>query len=202
MLAYLYCAAYTRMTMNESSLPCEQRHITFNDDGQRVQLPRPELPAPHYICMYRLLPTTPPSPSRHYYLRLINGINLPTPKEWIAWLAKLHMYAHNLCPRLLHNWIQRHQKEMNPGCQVQDQLSTSEPTVPYIIGRDWNLRKLPGRQWESNPQPSEQLRPMTIKTSASTKTATTALFVWLWMKLLDKASNFGLMITLTTLTIN
>ena len=34
MLAYLYCAAYTRMTMNESSPPCEQRHITFNDDEQ------------------------------------------------------------------------------------------------------------------------------------------------------------------------
>ena len=29
MLAYLYCAAYTRMTMNESSPPCEQRRITF-----------------------------------------------------------------------------------------------------------------------------------------------------------------------------
>ena len=60
MLGPLYCAAYTRMTMNESSPPCEQRRITFNDDGQRVQLARPELPAPHYICMYRLLPTTPP----------------------------------------------------------------------------------------------------------------------------------------------
>ena len=35
MLAYLYCAAYTRMTMNESSPPCEQRRITFNDDGQK-----------------------------------------------------------------------------------------------------------------------------------------------------------------------
>ena len=60
MLAYLYCAAYTRRTMYESSPPCEQRCITFNDDGQRVQLARPELPAPHYMCMYRLLPTTPP----------------------------------------------------------------------------------------------------------------------------------------------
>ena len=60
MLAYLYCAAYTRMTMNESSPLHEQRRITFNDDGQRVQLARPELPAPHYICIYRLLPTTPP----------------------------------------------------------------------------------------------------------------------------------------------
>ena len=59
MLAYLYCTAYTRMTMNESSSLCEQRRITFNGDGQRVQLARPELSAPHYICIYRLLPTTP-----------------------------------------------------------------------------------------------------------------------------------------------
>ena len=63
---------------------------------------------------------------------------------------------------------------MNLGCWVQDQLNTSESTAPYIIGRELNLRKLPGRQWESNPQPSEQLRPMTIKTSASTEAATTA----------------------------
>ena len=63
---------------------------------------------------------------------------------------------------------------MNPGCRVQDQLNASELTTPYIIGRELNLRKLLGRQWESNPQPSEQLRPMTIKTSASTETATTA----------------------------
>ena len=88
MLAYLYCAAYTRMTMNESSIPCEQRRITFNDDGQRVKLARPELPAPHYICMYRLLSTTPTSSARHYYSQLIAGTNLPTPKGWIAWLAK------------------------------------------------------------------------------------------------------------------
>ena len=38
---------YTRMTINESSKPCEQRRITFKDDGQRVQLTRPELLAPH-----------------------------------------------------------------------------------------------------------------------------------------------------------
>ena len=69
MLAYLYCAAYTRMTMNESSPPCEQRRITFNDDGQRVQLARLELPAPQYICMYRLLPLHPPPP--HHRLGII-----------------------------------------------------------------------------------------------------------------------------------
>ena len=72
--------------MNMSSSP--GKHLTFNDDGQRVQLARSKLPAPHYICMYRLLPTSPRSPSRHYYPRLITGTNLPTPKGWIAWLAK------------------------------------------------------------------------------------------------------------------
>ena len=87
MIAYFYCTAYTRMTMYESLPPCEQRRIIFNDDGQRLPLARPELPAPHYICKYRLLPTTPPSPSRHYYPRLFTGINLPTKKGWIAWLA-------------------------------------------------------------------------------------------------------------------
>ena len=51
---------------------------------------------------------------------------------------------------------------MNPGCRVRDQLNTSELTAPYIIGRELNLRKLPGRQWESCPQPYEQLRPKTI----------------------------------------
>ena len=63
---------------------------------------------------------------------------------------------------------------MNPGCRVRDQLNTSEPTAPYIIERELNLRKLPGRQWESCPQPYEQLRLKRIKTSASTKSATTA----------------------------
>ena len=33
MLAYLYCAAYIRMTMNEASPPCEQMRIKFIDDG-------------------------------------------------------------------------------------------------------------------------------------------------------------------------
>ena len=51
--------------------------FTFNDDGQIVQNARPELPAPHYICMYRLLPTTSLSPSRHFYPPLIAGTNLP-----------------------------------------------------------------------------------------------------------------------------
>ena len=33
MLAYLYCTAYIRMTMNEASPSCEKMRITFNDDG-------------------------------------------------------------------------------------------------------------------------------------------------------------------------
>ena len=41
-----------------------------------------------------------------------------------------------------------------------------------IIGRELNLRKLPDQEWEPIPQPSEQLRPMRIKTSASTEMAT------------------------------
>ena len=60
----------------------------FNNDGQRVQYARPELPEPHYMCMYRLLPTTPPLTSRHYYPWLIAGTNLPISKGWIAWWAK------------------------------------------------------------------------------------------------------------------
>ena len=63
---------------------------------------------------------------------------------------------------------------MNSGCRVQDQLNTNESNAPYIIGRELNLRKLPDRQWESNPHRSEHLRSMTIKTSASTETATAA----------------------------
>ena len=63
---------------------------------------------------------------------------------------------------------------MNPGCRVRDQLNISEPTAPYIIGRELNLRKQLGRQWESCPQPYEHLRPKTIKTSASTESAMTA----------------------------
>ena len=74
--------------MNESSPPCDQRRITFNDDGHRVQLARPELPAPHYIGMYRLLPTTP-----HHRLGIITPTNFSTPKGWIPWLAKAD-YTH------------------------------------------------------------------------------------------------------------
>ena len=101
MLAYLCCAAYTRMTMNESSPPCEQRRITFNDDWQRVQLARSELPAPHYICMYRLLPTTPPItvqallPPTYFWYQF-------TDPERMDLLAKPDC-THSLCPWLLHN---------------------------------------------------------------------------------------------------
>ena len=87
MLAYSYCTAYTRMTMSESSPLCEQRRITFNDDGQRVPLARPVLQR-HitFACAgcYQL----------HAHHR--PGIITPTccryqftsPERMIAWLAK------------------------------------------------------------------------------------------------------------------
>ena len=87
---------------------------------------------------------------------------------------------------------------MNPCCRVQDQLNTSEPTAPYIIGRELNLRKLLGRQWESNPQPFEQLRLMMIKTSASTETATTAnntQYIYTFYKAKNQDIQFPLLCT-------
>ena len=45
-----------------------------------------------------------------------------------------------------------------------------------IIKSRW---KLPGRQWESNSQPSEQLRSMMIKTNALTDSATEAIAMFL-----------------------
>ena len=35
------------------------------------------------------------------------------------------LYAHNLYPSLLYNWIEMHRKEMNPDCWARDQLNTS-----------------------------------------------------------------------------
>ena len=104
------------MTMNESSPTCEQRRITFNDDERRVHLARPSYQRHITLACTVCYQLHYPSPSRHYYLRFIAGTNLPTPKGWIAWLAKAVLYADNLCPI---NWIQRHQKEMNPGCRSE-----------------------------------------------------------------------------------
>ena len=63
--------------------------VIFNDDGQRVQLARLELPAPHYICMNRLLPTTPPSPSMHYYIPTYRGYQFFTDLERMDILVRL-----------------------------------------------------------------------------------------------------------------
>ena len=38
------------------------------------------------------------------------------------------------------------------------------------IGRELIVRTLPGRKWDSDPQPFEQLRSITIKTSAHDRT--------------------------------
>ena len=151
MLAYLYSAAYTRLSMNESSPPCEQRRITFNDDGQRVQLARPELPAPHYIWCTGCYQLDLPSPSRHYYSQLIAGTDLPTPKGRVAWLAKADC-MHIIFAKVI--------TQLNPKAPEgnEPRLSGPRPTqyqwsAPYIIGRELNLRKLPGRQCLPNLLP-------------------------------------------------
>ena len=146
------CKSFGMMSRECSWLdPSYQHHITFACTG----------------C-YQL---HPPSPSRHYFPRLITGTNLPTPKEWIAWLAKAD------CTHI--TFAQGYYTIESKGTirkwtLVVGSKTNSIPVNQHIIGRELNLRKLPGRQWESNTQPSEQLRPMTIKTSASTETVTTA----------------------------
>ena len=112
--------------------------------------------------MYRLLPTTPQHRLRHYYPRLIAGTNLPKSKGWIAWLAKAECTHITFAQDYYTIESKENVRKWTQIYRVQDQLSANEPTAPYIIDR------------ESNPQPSEQLRLMTIKTSASTETATTA----------------------------
>ena len=69
-------------------------------------------------------------------------------------------------------------------------LDTNEPTAPYIIGQELTLRKLSDRQLESNPQPYEQRRPMTIKISASTEKATTAYILMTVVICLGLSSTF------------
>ena len=157
-MAYLYCVAYTRMTMNESSQSCEQRRITFKNDGQRVQLARLELPAPHYICIYRLLPTTPPSPSRHYYPRLIASTNLPTPKGWIAWLAEADC-MHIPLPRVI--------TQLNP--------KAPEGNEPMLLGPrpaqyQWTNRAVqyrPRIKSQKTVRSAVGVEPTTFRTSAT-----------------------------------
>ena len=122
------CALHLTMMGRECSWldPSYQRHITFACTG----------------C-YQL---HPPSSSRHYYPQLIAGTNLPTPKGWIALLAKADCTHITFAQGYYTIESKRHQKGINPGCRVPDQLNTSEPTAPYIISRELNLRKLPGRQ--------------------------------------------------------
>ena len=128
----------------------------------------------------RQSPTTPPSLQWHYYPRQIAGTNLPTPKGWIALLARAHV--HNLL-----RVITRSNPKFSSGNLTQVEgpktpFDAKEPTAPYIIGQELNPRKLPGQQWQSNQQPSEQLRPMTIQTSASTETATVAYIMMIIMQ--------------------
>ena len=172
MLAYLYCAAYIRIQCTSHHHPVNRGALHLTMMGRECSWLDPSYQRHIAFACTGCYQLHPHHRLRHYFHRLIAGTNLPTPKGLITWLAKADCTYTTFAQ--LHNWIQRHQKKMNPGCRVQDQLNTSEPIAPYIIGREFNLRKLPGRQWKSNPQPSKQLRPMTIKISSSTETATTA----------------------------
>ena len=146
----------------------------FNDDGRECSRLDPTYQ--HHITFactgcYQLHPH---HRLRHYYPRLIAGTNLPTSKGWIAWLVKAECTHITFAQGYYTIESKDTWRKWTHVYRVQDQLSANEPTAPYIIGRELNLKKLPGWQWESNPQPSEQLQPMTIKTSVSTETATTA----------------------------
>ena len=111
--------------------PSYQRHMTFACAGY-----------------YQL---KPPSPSRHYYPRLIAGTNLPTPKGWIASLAKAD------CTHITFSqgyYTIEFKGTRRKWTQVVGSKTNSMPvwpTAPYVVGRELNLRKLPGRQWESSP---------------------------------------------------
>ena len=157
MLAYLYCAAYTRMTMYELSPPfvnigalhltmicreCSwldpsyQSHITFACTG----------------C-YQLHPH---SPSKHYYPRLIAGTNLPTTKGGIAWLAKTDWTHIILCQMLLHNWIQRH--------QIEPRLLGPRPTQYQWTNRAVHYRP---RIISETARSAVEVEPTTFRTAAT-----------------------------------
>ena len=69
MLSYLYCAAYTRVTMNESSPPFEQRRIRLSESA--VGSTRVTSTTLHLHVQAATNYTPPPSPSRHYYPDLL-----------------------------------------------------------------------------------------------------------------------------------
>ena len=58
----------------------EQRRITFNDDGQSAVGSTRVTSATLHLHVQAATNYTP-SPSRHYYPRLIVGTNLPTPMD-------------------------------------------------------------------------------------------------------------------------
>ena len=93
-------------------------------------------------------PTTPPLILRKALLpRQIASTNLPTPKGWIAWLARAQVNVHNLLQShytIKFNGSSRNWTQID-GPKIA--LDANEPTMLYITGRDFNLRKLPGRQW-------------------------------------------------------
>ena len=131
--------------------------------------------------MYRLLPTTAPSPSRHYYPWLIAGTNLPTPKGWIAWLAKSDC---------THITLSKVITQLNPKAPEGNEPRWLGPRPTQYQWTNGAVHYRPRIQSQKtaqsavgvNPKPSEQLRPMTIKTSASTESATTAsIYIYIYI---------------------
>ena len=70
------------------SPPNQGRFDIFNDDDRECSRLDPTYQRHITFACAGCYQTTPPSPSRQYYPRLIAGTNLLIPKGWIAWLAK------------------------------------------------------------------------------------------------------------------
>ena len=125
---------------------------------QSVQLARPDLPAPHYICMYRLLPTTPPSPSRHYYPLLIAGTNLPTPKGWIAWLAKADC-THIPFPKVI--------TQLNPKAPEWNEPRLSGPRPTQYQWTNRAVHYMPRIKSQKTARSAVRVEPTTFRTAAT-----------------------------------
>ena len=107
-------------------------------------------------------------PHPHHRIGIITPDKLPVPFYRPRGVDSLVSYSMCVC-----TWLARghytikskgSSENLTQVVRPKSPLDTNEPTTPYIIGWELNLRRLLVRQWKSNPQPLEHLRPMTIKT--------------------------------------
>ena len=114
-----------------------------------------------------------------------NGLLCHSPRKawttWRTWPMSPQLYGVCYCLSNSYAIVFSYNRRFNYRPEFQEQQSP-HPLISCRAVRRRHYRskiksrwKLPGRQWESNPQPSEQLRPMTIKTSASAETAIAAV---------------------------